>query len=80
LIVLFIVIDVKKWWSGNPFIYPGMNSIVIYVCHSLFGNTLPVQWLVANTHLAQIFMDLWGAIFWTLFAAYLYFKKVFINL
>lgn len=80
LILLYIIIDIKKWWNGNPFIYPGMNSIIIYICHSLFATTFPVQWLVNNSHAEKIFLNLWGSCFWCLFAAYLYNKKIFFNL
>ena len=80
LIVFYFLIDIKGVWSGNPFIYLGMNSIVIYTCHSLFSTTLPCQWIVDNQHVSQLLMDLWGSIFWTLVAIYLYCKKIFVNL
>jgi heparan-alpha-glucosaminide N-acetyltransferase len=78
-ILFYIIIDMKKWWNGNPFIYPGKNSIIIYICHSIFQTTFPIQWLVSTTHVSKIFMSLWGACFWILFAAFLNYKKIFFN-
>ena len=80
LAILYFIIDVKKWWNGAPLIYPGMNSIVIYVCHEIFSSAFPVQWIVANTHVSNLFMDLWGSVFWTGFATFLYYKNLFFNL
>ena len=80
LALFYFLIDVKSIWTGNPFIYPGMNSIIIYCSHSLFKYVLPCQWLVANTHAAQFYMALWGMIYWILISIYLFHKKIFYNL
>lgn len=80
LALFYFLIDVKCLWTGNPFIYPGMNSIIIYCSHALFKYILPCQWLVANTHAAQFSMALWGMIYWILVSIYLYHKKIFYNL
>ena len=56
----------------------GMNSIVIYLCHEVFHPYFPVQWSVAPTHAAQLAMNLYGAALWTIVAAVLYYKSVFI--
>ena len=61
-------------------IFLGMNSIVIYFFHLVFRTTFPSQWLVSNTHVAQLFLNIWGSIFWTGIATYMYYKKIFINL
>ena len=29
LALFFVLIDVIGWWSGAPFVYAGMNSIVV---------------------------------------------------
>lgn len=77
---LYFIIDIKSFWSGNPFIFLGMNSIVIYVSHSLFSSTFPCQWIVSNNHLSKLLLNIWGSIFWTLISIYFYYKKWFINL
>ena len=80
LVLLYILIDIKSWWSGNPFIYLGMNSILIYTCHAVFNSTFPCQWIVENHHIPRLFMALWGSIFWTIISIYLFVKKIFVNL
>ena len=35
LTLLYIVIDVKSWWKGQPFFYAGMNSILLYCGHQV---------------------------------------------
>lgn len=77
---LYFIIDIKSIWTGNPFIFLGMNSIVFYICHSLFSTTFPCQWVVANTHLSKLLLNIWGSLFWTMISIYFYFKKWFINL
>lgn len=79
-VFLYVIIDVNTFWCGNPFIYLGMNSIIIYFCHAMFNRTIPSQWIVAPTHLSQMLMHLWGCIFWTLVSIYLYLNKIFVNL
>ena len=27
LVVMFVVIDVTRWWSGAPFFYPGRTTL-----------------------------------------------------
>lgn len=56
----------------------GMNSIVIYMCHEVFHPYFPVQWSVPQTHAAQLAMALYGTVLWTIVAAVMYYKKVFI--
>ena len=78
--ILYFFVDLKKYWHGAPLSYLGMNSILIYICHYLFSSAFPVQWPVANTHLSRVFMHLWGSVFWTCFATFLYYKRVLFNL
>ena len=77
--VLYFLVDVLQCWSGNPFVYLGLNSILIYVFHVLFGKMLPVYFKVSHTHLAQFLMNFWGSVVWTLVAIYLYWNKIFVS-
>jgi len=56
-----------------------MNSIFIYMGSETLGNLVPVSFLVSNTHLTQLFMNLWSTTFWVLVAAYMHYKNIFIN-
>ncbi|CAF3886709.1 unnamed protein product [Rotaria sp. Silwood1] len=78
LTILYLVVDVRQWFTGAPFLWLGMNSIVIYICHGRFGGSFPVQFEVNNTHAEQIAMHLYGAIFWSFVAGCMYYKKIFI--
>lgn len=81
LSILYYIIDLKQlYWTGNPFNYLGSNSILIYISHCLFNRTIPCQFIVSNTHFAQVLINLWGAIFWTLISIYLDVKNIFLNL
>ncbi|XP_061101533.1 heparan-alpha-glucosaminide N-acetyltransferase isoform X2 [Conger conger] len=81
-VVLFIVyyaVDVRRWWSGAPFFYPGMNSILVYVGHEVFEDYFPFRWRMHNSqshgeHLAQ---NLVATSVWVLISYVLYRKKIF---
>jgi heparan-alpha-glucosaminide N-acetyltransferase len=78
LTILYIVVDVRKWFTGAPFLWLGMNSIVIYIGHDRFAYSFPVQVAVESTHAAQLTVHLFGAFFWSLVAGFMYYKKFFI--
>ena len=35
LAFLYVLIDLKRWWKGQPFFYAGMNSILLYCGHQI---------------------------------------------
>jgi heparan-alpha-glucosaminide N-acetyltransferase len=79
LIILYFIIDYKKWWNGNPFIFTGTNSILVYTLHYVFVYTFPVQWRMPNFNITKFYMSIWGVTFWTAVAAYLFKKNIFFN-
>ncbi|XP_041367487.1 heparan-alpha-glucosaminide N-acetyltransferase-like [Gigantopelta aegis] len=76
LAIMYVFIDILDWWSGAPFIYPGMNSIVIYCCHDILWRELPINWQIEEIHWKLLLQDVWGAGFWCI-VAYIMFKKKF---
>ncbi|XP_069609209.1 heparan-alpha-glucosaminide N-acetyltransferase-like isoform X1 [Ranitomeya imitator] len=80
--LMFYVIDVRHWWGGQPFIYPGMNSIFVYVGHSLLGSYFPFNWEVKNwtSHYEFLAQDLLGTSIWVLVSYILYRKKFFLRI
>ncbi|KAJ9592755.1 hypothetical protein L9F63_015593 [Diploptera punctata] len=73
--VLYIVVDAKRWWSGSPFFYAGMNSIVLYIGHEVTKHMFPWSWRpYKQTHEEYLAMNLWGATLW-MFIAYILYKK-----
>ncbi|KAE8591306.1 hypothetical protein XENTR_v10018392 [Xenopus tropicalis] len=76
--LMFYVIDVKHWWQGQPFIYPGMNSIFVYVGHSILATYFPFQWEMKYwmSHYELFIQNLLGTSIW-LCVSYVLFKKKF---
>ncbi|XP_062376297.1 heparan-alpha-glucosaminide N-acetyltransferase [Sardina pilchardus] len=80
--LMYFIIDVRGWWGGQPFIYPGMNSIFVYVGHSLLGFYFPFSWEMRyqDGHWEGLFRSLWGTFLWVLIAYFLYRKKFFLKI
>uniref|UniRef100_A0A8D2D7J8 Heparan-alpha-glucosaminide N-acetyltransferase n=1 Tax=Sciurus vulgaris TaxID=55149 RepID=A0A8D2D7J8_SCIVU len=79
LLVLYPVIDVKGLWTGAPFFYPGMNSILVYVGHEVFENYFPFQWKLEDnqSHKEHLTQNIVATALWVLIAYILYKKKIF---
>nr|XP_040224539.2 heparan-alpha-glucosaminide N-acetyltransferase [Anopheles coluzzii] len=82
LLLCYYAIDVKRAWHGRPFVYAGMNAIVLYVGHTVFHKMLPWHWRIGtmNTHFVLTLEALWNTVLWNLIALYLYKRKIFYNL
>ncbi|CAF1105529.1 unnamed protein product [Rotaria sordida] len=79
LTILYLFIDVCKWFTGEPFLWLGMNSIIIFIGHEICSKTFPIQFQVEETTHAQLLaMHLYGVFFWTIIAGLMYRKKIFI--
>ncbi|WAQ95078.1 HGNAT-like protein [Mya arenaria] len=50
LAALYVVIDVFQVWAGEPFIFAGMNPLVLYLCHDIFYRFFPVNFQVDPVH------------------------------
>nr|XP_033771290.1 heparan-alpha-glucosaminide N-acetyltransferase isoform X4 [Geotrypetes seraphini] len=79
LLFIYYLVDVKKFWSGAPFVYPGMNSILVYVGHEVFENYFPFKWKMKDSqshgeHLAQ---NLFATSLWVLISYILYKRRIF---
>ncbi|KAM8880318.1 heparan-alpha-glucosaminide N-acetyltransferase isoform 1-T1 [Spinachia spinachia] len=79
LVLLYYAVDVKGWWSGAPFYYPGMNSILVYVGHEVFKDYFPFRWRMANSqsHAEHLTQNLVATSCWILISCVLYRKKIF---
>ncbi|CAL1578381.1 unnamed protein product [Knipowitschia caucasica] len=79
---MYFIIDVRGWWRGRPFIFPGTNSILVYVGHSLLGFYFPFSWdmSVRDSHWELLFMNLWGTSLWVLVSYLLYRKRFFLKI
>lgn len=79
LSLCYVLVDVKKWWSGKPFLFAGMNAILMYIGHELTGNNFPMRWYPHDaegdprrTHFIAVMSDSWGTFIWILVSYYLY--------
>ena len=71
----YLMIDVWGIWSGSPFYYAGMNSILLYMGHEICHDYFPFSWkLFTHTHSELLAMNIWGTTLWVI-AAYVLFKK-----
>ncbi|KAF5280991.1 hypothetical protein FQA39_LY05196 [Lamprigera yunnana] len=82
--VCYLLVDVKKIWSGKPFMFAGMNVTLMYVGHSLAFNHFPIRWVPddrgLSTHFLTFFENIWGTACWLLIAYQLYRKKFFLSI
>lgn len=79
-IILFLIIEHWRLWSGSPFSEIGQNSIMLYLGHNIFYNTLPWRWQPVNetSHTEYLVMDCWATIFWCAIALVMHKKNIFI--
>ncbi|CAH1111672.1 unnamed protein product [Psylliodes chrysocephalus] len=87
LSVFYVLVDYKKWWTGKPLLFAGMNAILMYIGHEMCDNHFPVRWYVHNysnfteaprrTHFLALLSDVWATEIWVLVSYYLYKIKYF---
>lgn len=81
LSILYVVVDAGKWWNGYPFLYAGMNPIVLYVGHELATDKFPWSWQpYFHTHTEYLAMDIWGTCLWLLIAFILFKKDIYLSI
>ncbi|XP_039958205.1 heparan-alpha-glucosaminide N-acetyltransferase [Bactrocera tryoni] len=73
LSILYFVIDVRRWWTGYPFVESGMNAIIMYVGHTVMHKMLPWHWRIGpmNTHFVLLLEATWNTLLWVAIALYL---------
>uniref|UniRef100_UPI00398F72A7 heparan-alpha-glucosaminide N-acetyltransferase isoform X2 n=1 Tax=Pristiophorus japonicus TaxID=55135 RepID=UPI00398F72A7 len=79
LLLIYFAVDVKKYWTGAPFFYPGMNSILLYVGHEVFEHYFPFRWKMFNdrSHCEHLTQNLVATTIWVFISYCLYKKKIF---
>ena len=77
----YLMIDVWGIWSGSPFYYAGMNSILLYMGHEICHDYFPFSWkLFTHTHSELLAMNIWGTTLWVIAAYVLFKKRIFLAL
>ncbi|XP_039607023.1 heparan-alpha-glucosaminide N-acetyltransferase isoform X1 [Polypterus senegalus] len=79
LMIIYYLVDVKRCWSGIPFFYTGMNSILVYVGHEVLHNYFPFQWRMSDgqSHAEHLTQNLLATTIWVFIAYLLYRKNIF---
>lgn len=81
LSAFYYVIDMRKWWSGMPLVYLGLNPILLFCAHECFQEYFPFSWYVSNpTHGDMMAMNIIGTSLWTLLAWHWYQQKFFVKI
>merc|ERR1711934_371525 len=81
LTLLYLVIDVYKFWGGAPLLYPGMNSILLYLGHEICSGMFPWSWRpYTQSHAELLAMNMWGCSLWVFASYLLYRRRVFLAL
>ncbi len=71
LSICYISVDMYKLWSGAPFIYLGLNSILIYGCHGVLAGYFPFSYHTdAQSHACLLQMNIIGVLSWMVLAYY----------
>ncbi|UJR37519.1 hypothetical protein I4U23_030221 [Adineta vaga] len=78
LTILYLLVDVYQLFTGEPWLWLGMNSIVLYVGHDICSRSFPVQFKVNETHKELLAIHAYGVLWWIIIAGIMYYKKIFI--
>lgn len=77
----YILVDVYKVWSGAPFLYMGMNSILIYCAHGVFQGYMPFEYKIyVFDHPHELQRNVLGTFCWVVIAYYFYKIKFFVKI
>uniref|UniRef100_A0A2P2I1S4 Heparan-alpha-glucosaminide N-acetyltransferase-like n=1 Tax=Hirondellea gigas TaxID=1518452 RepID=A0A2P2I1S4_9CRUS len=77
---IYVLVDWKEVWSGNPARYAGLNSILLYVGHEITKGVFPFGWTPGgSTHGEHLLMNLWGTSLWGVIAYICHRKKLYLS-
>jgi len=81
LTIMYVLVDVFRIYSGRPFYFMGMNSILMFVIHILFQTYFPLSWKIYGeaTHELLLYMNLQGDIILIVLSYYLFRNKIFLK-
>ena len=79
LTIFYLIVDVYKVFTGAPWIWLGMNSIVVFCGHEICGSRFPIQFVVKDTHAEKLTLHVYGVMWWFLISGLMYYKKIFVS-
>lgn len=85
LSICYYLIDIKNYWTGKPFLFAGMNSLIMYIGHSMTYDNFPIHWYISQenkltTHFIMTVENMWATGIWILISYYLYKINYFFSL
>jgi heparan-alpha-glucosaminide N-acetyltransferase len=81
LAICYLFVDVFHIWDGGPFVYPGMNSIMVYVGSELLEGIFPFGWNgMKSSHGVFLTSNIISVSLWCLIAYYWYTIKFFVKI
>ena len=81
LTIFYLLVDYFELWSGRPFTFVGMNSILLYLLHEILKYKIPFQWeVLVRTHETCIIQQICAISIWTVYAYFCYKSKFFLSL
>jgi heparan-alpha-glucosaminide N-acetyltransferase len=67
----YVLVDMYRLWSGSPFRYLGLNSILVFCSHEILQYYFPFSWdLQYPTHMSLMLMNVVGVSMWILIARF----------
>jgi heparan-alpha-glucosaminide N-acetyltransferase len=76
----YVFVDIYKVWTGAPFLYMGMNSILFYCAHEIFEEYMPFGYNVKTVeHGPELLSDVIGVSAWVALAYYCWTIKFFVK-
>ena len=78
LSLCYLLADVLKVWTGAPFNFTGMNSILIYSAHGVFEEYFPFGYSTESTSHEKLIMEnIIGVTCWLVLGYYFYRSNFF---
>ena len=79
--ICYVLIDIYHIWTGAPFCYIGMNSILFYLFSDFFSSRFPFSYNIDTlTHASLLQMDVVCTCCWLVAAYYCYKIKFFVKI
>ena len=79
--ICYVLIDIYHIWTGAPFCYIGMNSILFYLFSDFFSSRFPFSYNIDTlTHASLLQMDVVCTCCWLIAAYYCYKIKFFVKI
>ena len=83
LSLTYLAVDVYKLWSGAPFRFLGLNSILIYCAHGVFEGYFPFSYYISPknwSHASVLTSNVVGVVCWMAVAYYCFRIKFFVKI